>query len=579
MIEVERPAANARNIDELFAGKIFRVPEYQRAYAWIRKNWEDFWNDIKEGLDTETPHYWGTITLRNTSQRVYDKESASAFSIYEIIDGQQRLATIYLFLLALSKMGKQAIMGKLIKCGDFYRIELGSLNNQFLQDIVDDKNPPIDLKTNKLLKEMLEYFENQIQSYGNVDELTEYIQSCTFSLEFQVKDENLAIKAFESLNDRGKPLSLLDKTKSFLMFCSSRYLDSKLSSAINNGFGSIFKNYDFIKESGERASIEYITNPRYRFSEDELLRFFYHYFAQYAINKYSLGNIGYDYTITTENVFEEFLKQSCNCLKSEREQLYGYIDEFLKNFVNFVESLKELVKEAQNDSPYKKLFSFLGLNVALYPLIISLKSENIINNQLLTLIETLDLRVYKVRGTDPRANLYRYAISKIKINSDPNVIYEHIESFIEEFMWDTEFQTYLNGNMYTNPAAKYILWEFEKYQVDSLDEWNFDLYRNLQREHIFPEEPTFSFPAYEFQDEVKYRNNIHRLGNLTLLEEPINKRIGNKIPQDKAPDYQKSNVPGTKKLGFDISNRGFNKDSIDKRTEQLINFCLQRWEL
>jgi len=579
MIEVERPAANARNIDELFAGKIFRVPDYQRAYAWDRKNWEDFWNDIKEGLETQTPHYWGTITLRNTGRRLYDKESASAFSVYEVIDGQQRLATVYLFLLALSKLGKQAIKDKLIKCGDFYRIQLGSLNNRFLQDIVDGETPHVDLKTNKLLKGMLEYFEGQIQSYGNIDELTEYIQSCTFSLEFQVKDENLAIKAFESLNDRGKPLTLLDKAKSFLMFYSSRYLDNELSGAINNGFGGIFKNYDFIKEIGERANIEYIRNPRYRFSEDELLRFFYHYFARYAINKYPLANMGYDYTITTENVFEEFLKQSCNCLKSERGQLRGFIDNFLKNFERFVESFKELVKEAENDSPYRKMFSFLGLSVAVYPLVISLKSENIINNRLLKIIEALDLRVYKVRGTDPRAYLYRHAISKIKINPDPNEIYTGIKAFIEEFMWDTEFQTYLNGNMYGNPAVKYILWEFEKRQADSFDEWNFGLYRDVQIEHVFPGEPTLSFPAYEFQDEVKYRNNMNRLGNLTLLEELINKRIGNKIPQDKAPDYQKSNMPGTRKLGFDISNHGFNKDTIEERTKQLVDFCLQRWEL
>jgi len=37
--------------------KVFRVPDYQRNYAWEKKNWEDFWNDIKEGLSTSTEHY------------------------------------------------------------------------------------------------------------------------------------------------------------------------------------------------------------------------------------------------------------------------------------------------------------------------------------------------------------------------------------------------------------------------------------------------------------------------------------------------------------------------------------------
>ena len=43
-----RPSAQAKNVYELFAGKVFRVPDYQRNYAWEKKNWEDFWNDIKE---------------------------------------------------------------------------------------------------------------------------------------------------------------------------------------------------------------------------------------------------------------------------------------------------------------------------------------------------------------------------------------------------------------------------------------------------------------------------------------------------------------------------------------------------
>jgi len=579
-IEMERPVTYTTSINELFVDKIFRVPDYQRAYAWDKKNLEDFWNDIKEGLITQTPHYWGTITLRDTGEHRYDKNSASTFNIYEVVDGQQRVTTIYLFLLALSKPErKPAIRNKFIKCGNIYRVELGSLNSQFLRGVVDKKNPPVKLTTNKLLKEALEYFDDQIRSYENIDDLTEYIQRCTFSLEFQIKDKNLAIKAFESLNDRGKALTLLDKIKSFSMFYSSRYLESKLGSTINGSFGSIFELYDTIKEIGEREGIEYIRNPRYRFSEDELLRFFYHYFAQYSINKHpALGNIGYDYTITTENVFEEFLKNSLNTLKDKKEELYTFLDDFLNTFKNFVETFCNLIRNAEKRSLYRKMFCFSSLNVAVYPLIISAKTENILNDRLLRKIESLDLRVYKVRGTDPRADLYKNTISRIKISPDFEEIYDGIENFVDEFMWNAEFQSYLSRDMYGKPAVKFILWEFEKHQDSSFDEWSFDLYKDVQIEHIFPEEPTFSFPAFAFQDEADYRDNLNRLGNLTLLEESINKRVRNKSPQNKASEYQKSNVLGTKKLGFDITNHGFTKDGVEKRNIQIVKFCLQRWK-
>jgi len=71
---ITKPNAEARDVDELFAGKIFRVPDYQRNYSWDKKNWEDFWNDIKEGLDTGTEHYWGTITLKATEETYYGRQ-------------------------------------------------------------------------------------------------------------------------------------------------------------------------------------------------------------------------------------------------------------------------------------------------------------------------------------------------------------------------------------------------------------------------------------------------------------------------------------------------------------------------
>lgn len=119
--KIDRPTAHTTNIAELFAGKVFRVPEYQRPYAWDKKNVEEFWNDIKDGLDTGTPHYWGTVTLRNTGDNLYEDKTASSFTIYEVVDGQQRLTTLYLLLFAFYKSGKVAIKQNFLKCGDIYR--------------------------------------------------------------------------------------------------------------------------------------------------------------------------------------------------------------------------------------------------------------------------------------------------------------------------------------------------------------------------------------------------------------------------------------------------------------------------
>jgi len=572
-----RARAQAQNIYELFAGKAFRVPKYQRNYAWIEKNLKEFWEDTKESLLIGREHYWGPITLMATVDALYCSEEDITFKLYDVVDGQQRITTIYLFLLALSEMGKPAIRKNFVKCGDIYRVTLGGLNNQFLKDLVDGKDPLPKIKTNRLLKSAYDYFKNQIKDFGRFDDLSKHLQNVTFSLEFVVQDKSLAVKAFETLNDRGKPLTLLDKTKSFLMFYSLRYLKQSLDDRIDAVFGDVFTNYDFIKESGEQNRINYIRSED--FSEDELLRFFYHYFAYYAITKYSLQT-GYYYDITAKYVFEEFLKRACEQLKSDPQKLSDFANDFLTNFDKFVSSFKDITDKVEADPQFKKLFSFLGLNTRVYPLIISLQVEGILDQRMLDVIESLDLRVYKVRGTDPRAGLYSDTISEIKRKPDPALIRSNIKNFTNDFMSDTEFRNYLNGNMYGNEATKYILWEYEKSQEPSFDDCNYDTYKILQKEHIYAPGlwNTLNLKALGFKDSMEYLQDANRFGNLCLLEEGINKRIWNKIPKIKSTDYQQSGVPGTKKLGYHISNQDFTKSDIDHRTEQIMNFCMSRWK-
>lgn len=54
---------------------------------------------------------------------------------------------------------------------------------------------------------------------------------------------------------------------------------------------------------------------------------------------------------------------------------------------------------------------------------------------------------------------------------------------------------------------------------------NSNLYEKLTIEHIFPKDPTFYFPSHKFQNKQEYLSNLHKIGNLILLEEKINKRI------------------------------------------------------
>ena len=87
-------------LDEFFAGAIFEIPSYQRAYAWEEKHCRDLWEDVRAGLSSDTEHYLGTIVLRKTGKKVTNS-LGDPLDVYEVVDGQQRLTTLVLFMVAL----------------------------------------------------------------------------------------------------------------------------------------------------------------------------------------------------------------------------------------------------------------------------------------------------------------------------------------------------------------------------------------------------------------------------------------------------------------------------------------------
>lgn len=197
------------------------------------------------------------------------------------------------------------------------------------------------------------------------------------------------------------------------------------------------------------------------------------------------------------------------------------------------------------------------------------------NSNFLSLIETADIRVYKIRGTDPRADLYRDVIAQIKNGVGEDTLYMNLQNFCKRFMDDNSFRTYLNGGLYKNPAVKYILWEYEGHNNPNFNDCDHDLYESLQVEHIFPQTPSFEIKNYNFTDSSDYVANIHRIGNLTLLRPDSS----NDPPNVKANKYQQADLLITKQLGAHIANQGFDKNSIEERTQQIIHFCVKRWQI
>ena len=104
-----RPVAQPLvTLDQIFDGSLFRIPDYQRGYAWGAEEYGAFWNDVLR-MGEERVHYTGQLTVRG----VPDAEAAmwreerdlldEGYVPYFVVDGQQRLTTVVILLKCLTE--------------------------------------------------------------------------------------------------------------------------------------------------------------------------------------------------------------------------------------------------------------------------------------------------------------------------------------------------------------------------------------------------------------------------------------------------------------------------------------------
>ena len=101
------------SMSKIFTEKIFRIPDYQRGYAWTEKEIKDFWGDICR-LEEKKNHYVGVLTLEKTPKEKYNdwKDDlwiidAKSYEPYYVVDGQQRLTTSIILIFTLLKIMKE----------------------------------------------------------------------------------------------------------------------------------------------------------------------------------------------------------------------------------------------------------------------------------------------------------------------------------------------------------------------------------------------------------------------------------------------------------------------------------------
>lgn len=561
-------------IKDFFNGRFFEIPKYQRGYAWEIQNIRDLFDDIIESIESNSNHYLGTIVLSKSQD---DDEK------FFVVDGQQRVTTLSLLMNSLIK--KLSLNDSIyyerfyIKEDSRYRLAPLGRDQKYFSNVLNNEIGEPQNKSQRYLKEAFEEIEFKVDAITDKVKFLKSIEKLEI-MEFVENSEGDAIRIFQTVNDRGKPLSNMEKAKSLLIYFSNRYLNKELDDTVNNYFSDIFEIYDDIKHLGEELNITLLKNKE--FNEDNLMR--YHFVT--------FSNEDYD---PTANYVLKFLKIKLTNFRNvaidfDYSAIRDFINEYIASLKLFFECCKTVISRAETQPKYYKLFSILNLSATLYPFITKLEMLGVLETNLpseerqkftfLDIVELIEVRVYKTRGTDPKSD-----ITSFLYYLDEETSLTDIENwmiwFNSRWMSKEQFQSNLFGNIYGNRALVNIFIDVcenlqkRKFSIEDLKEI---VSKNPNIEHVLSQTPKFAPRALGFRNTEDFNEFEHKLGNLTVLERSYNSNVQNKSAIEKIETYAKSKFKMTKKLGAEIdTNKSFTKNDIQFRTTEIAEYCLTRW--
>jgi len=277
---------NLYSFDELITQRLFRIPDYQRGYAWTEVQLKDFWEDVRS-LREGQQHYTGAITTervaQNSLERWADESESLASSNWHdpnadhphilnadstitplyIVDGQQRLLTIAIFLTAacdsnlLGESHTQRLRSQyLIRllANDLIPVigyEPHVPSHSYLRSTIYDNTKSEEPHTayTAALEKAKEFFINEISELSR-DELEQYIEKVTQSLVFNYQQLPAALNSymvFETMNNRGRPLTTLELLKNRILSLIPHFPDFSTSSQ-NNLHATIHETWKHIYE-------------------------------------------------------------------------------------------------------------------------------------------------------------------------------------------------------------------------------------------------------------------------------------------------------------------------------------------
>lgn len=552
------------NICRMLSGNNIYVPNYQRAYSWdtesdavkTTRHVNTFLIDLQDYVKSESSsrYYFGHF--------LFEEKNETCFGI---IDGQQRLTTITIFLAALFNRLKEFrnlteeedfAYKSMIKVGQTYHFSTVDYDNQLFKDYVVNQikteHNGLDTKSKQRIVNAYDFFVKEFSQMGEqqiVSLLNAVMNaSCTTHI---VKNESEAIQMFIFQNNRGKKPSNLEIIKAQFLYNVHLYggaEDEKndLIDEIKNRFEGIYKS---------------ISKIEHKIDEDNVLT--------------------YTLRIFYNSLWENNAIQRVNS-ELEIDTRIDFIRDFTRKLASCFEQITAFFNSEREYIIYHSLILF-GNNGLLFPFFIKALLYKISENNMLRLASSLESIFVQARIIGTRADLTS-RLNDIfqKFDGDVEPIITRIDWMKKQDGWwgywnDKEFERSLQGWI-RHDLGKILLWKYENYLIQSEGKLGYspiryDAILNPHLEHIAPQTENPKNGYGEYDDEFK-NQYIDCLGNYLLLSAYHNISIGN-IPFEQKRETYTQLRQQQEVREMTEADRYWDKDKIKMRKDKILKFLLE----
>lgn len=562
-----------QNLTSIFKERLLRIPDYQRGYAWTDSQLTDFWEDLLQ-LQSDRVHYTGVITLEPVSENIWSKWEDDEWIIedlgykpFYIVDGQQRLTTAMILIQAIiesltigqfiasqsaPKIKEKFIMSQAeqgIAKSFIFGYEKDNPSNEFLKtQIFNEFSSKYQSKETLYTKNLIaakSFFIQRLKEL-NIDEISIIYKKLTQKLKFnlyEISDEIDVFVTFETMNNRGKPLSNLELLKNRLIYLSTLFEDNRSKKTLRHDINNAWKTiYEYLGKSlGKTLDDDAFLRNHwiiyFKFTKekgDDYIKYLLE-------EKFTAKSVLYSKNINEALEIKEISDYVTSLQRSIKYWFYMHNPYF--QIVEDVTDRQKVILEKLNRLSFRR---FKPLILAAY--VAKKEPEQIA--LMLEQIERFNFTIFYISQRRPSIreteffNLARKLLSnEIEIPEVMDKIHHAFTTYfdINRFILAIEdkYKFGKQEGFYSWDGLRYFQYEYEqhlkqnsKQSADKLswNEWNNNYHKDFVTiEHIFPQKPTDSYWISHFGMLDKEQQHLltHSLGNLVPLSRAKNSKLQN----------------------------------------------------